>query len=129
MNPLPWWAKLESRKILTKAEQKRRSQKKKAPQKKRKFKTPTQHLMFLCETYGLSTHGNTQEMIDRLLDFLALIVVEYTKAGASDCFGKHYRESLCQECVLQRECEIIFRDIQKIRVLRIKYLIKKRRKK
>jgi len=110
----PWWTKLSKTKSISVAETERRSSNKRQ-KRTGKSKTPTQRLQALCIKYGISTRGNTEEIIHRLLDFIASTVVEYQENGAPECFAKSYTEAVCIECVLQEECERTFLDLRKIK--------------
>lgn len=124
MTDLPWWANLEKRRIVSKKEWERRYKNKK-PRKKPKGRTPTQRIRNLSVQLGLSTRGNTKELIHRILQFLMSIILQHKQKGQA-CFGQLYDEKLCETCVLGAECKVIYDDLNNLRKWEKQYLIDKR---
>lgn len=124
---LPWWAQLEKRRIVTKQEWERRyGGKVKKHRKRPKRKTPTQVLVSLCETYGISPRGNTEQIKTRLIYFIGCAIIDYQNSGAPHCFGQHYEEVACEACILQGECIGVVDDVLKVGRAWKKYLINKK---
>lgn len=119
---------LNKDKIISKEERRRRKSKgrKKRETRKYKIKTPRQKLQALCIQRGLSTEGTSQDLKNRIINFLDDLINYYKKEGAPICYGKGHIEVICVDCVLQNDCKTTIKNIKN--VYRLEKLIEIKRR-